>query len=356
MRTVIFSLLLCVVVGSAVGQTGGRGVYQFLEVPVSARVAALGGAGIVTPDFRDVNLTMDNPALLNEQMNNHLALNFVDYIADVKYGQLQYVQHTGIGTFSGGLKYLSYGDFVETDNGGNVLGDFTLSDYAFVIGYGNNTDSAWYYGGNLKFIYSDFRPYNSFGMAADFSLMRYWWDKDMSLALMISNVGAEILTYNRANNVNREPLPYDLQLGFSKRFEHVPFRFSLHLHDLTKWDLTYVDSTEITPSIDPSQQDQKVGAGFLEKAARHCTFGGEFYLTENFHLRMGFNYQRRRELVVVQKNGVVGFSFGVGFRVSRFYISYGRANYHLAGGSNHFSITTNLSSFFGNASKTVVID
>ena len=41
----------------------------------------------------------------------------------------------------------------------------------------------------------------------------------------------------------------------------------------------------------------------------------------------------------------VGFSFGIGFRVSKYYFDYSRTFYHLSGINNNFSITTNLSNF-----------
>ena len=47
--------------------------------------------------------------------------------------------------------------------------------------------------------------------------------------------------------------------------------------------------------------------------------------------------------------GMVGFSMGFGFRVSKFHFTFGRASYHLAGGTNHFSLTTNLSEFYRKA-------
>ena len=43
---------------------------------------------------------------------------------------------------------------------------------------------------------------------------------------------------------------------------------------------------------------------------------------------------------------MVGFSWGFGIKISKFHFSYGRATYHLAGGSNHFSLSTNLSDFY----------
>ena len=63
-------------------------------------------------------------------------------------------------------------------------------------------------------------------------------------------------------------------------------------------------------------------------------------------LRFGYNFKRRSELALDNKPGLTGFSWGVGFRVKKLHISYGSARYHLAGSSNHFTITTNLSEYY----------
>ena len=59
-------------------------------------------------------------------------------------------------------------------------------------------------------------------------------------------------------------------------------------------------------------------------------------------LRFGYNYKRRQEMKIDTKTAMAGFSWGFGLKISKFHISYGRATYHLAGASNHFSISTNL--------------
>jgi hypothetical protein len=43
--------------------------------------------------------------------------------------------------------------------------------------------------------------------------------------------------------------------------------------------------------------------------------------------------------------GMVGFSWGLGLKVSKFQIDYSRATYHLNGSPNYITIRTNLSDF-----------
>jgi len=42
---------------------------------------------------------------------------------------------------------------------------------------------------------------------------------------------------------------------------------------------------------------------------------------------------------------MVGFSWGLGFRVSKYHFDYSRSIYHFSGVPNNFSIATNLSTF-----------
>jgi hypothetical protein len=84
---------------------------------------------------------------------------------------------------------------------------------------------------------------------------------------------------------------------------------------------------------------------FLDKFMRHIAIGTEINLGENLVLRAGYNYRRRQELKIDTKPGMVGFSWGVGLKITRFRISYGRATYHMAGGTNQFSLTMNLDEF-----------
>lgn len=74
--------------------------------------------------------------------------------------------------------------------------------------------------------------------------------------------------------------------------------------------------------------------------------GVEFVPVRNFYLRGGYNYQRRNELKIEERTSMVGFSWGIGVKINKYHISYGRATYHLAGASNHFSVSTNLDDFF----------
>jgi len=183
---------------------------------------------------------------------------------------------------------------------------------------------------------------NSFGIAADLSATYCDTTNKVTATFQIRNVGAQLNNYIDGAN---EPLPAEALIGISKRLAHTPLRFNLTYRHLEQFDLTYTDPYDLG-DVDPVTGEAQVKTiGFWNKLSRHFIISSEILITKNFHLNAGYNFQRRQELQVSTRPALTGFSFGVSMKISKFIISYGRASYHLAGGADHFSITTNLAEF-----------
>ncbi|MEQ8910000.1 MAG: type IX secretion system protein PorQ [Vicingaceae bacterium] len=326
-------------------QSGGEKSYQFLNLSSSARVAALGGNQIAVYDD-DLFLGLENPSLLNKTMDNKLALTYVDYLSDISYGNAAFAKHIdSIGTFNIGVNYVDYGEFVETDIAGNELGTFTAGEYAFQLGYSRMLDSNFTAGINVKTIYSDLYDYYSLALAADLGISYYSRRREVVLTFLAKNIGTQLSTYSESTE---EKLPYELQLGFSKRLSKVPIRLGLIVQHMQQWDLQYDnpnDDVDESVLLDPSQAEEEKEPGFFENAARHIIANAEFLVTDNFNVRIGYNYLRRADLRIDEKLGTVGLSWGLGFRISKFHLSYGRSAFHQAGATNTFSVSSRLSDF-----------
>ncbi len=327
-------------------QIGGSNTYEFLNVPISARSAGLGGSVIAVYD-NDPTLAISNPSLLNSEMSGMTTFSYLNYFADINHGLFSYVHDfKKLGTFSAGIRYLDYGTFVEADEGGNELGKFSAAEYAFVLGWGKQIDSTFSVGANLKPIYSNLYLYNSYGVALDLSGTYHNKQKGFTSSLLIKNIGTQITPYIEGRD--REPIPFEVQAGISKKFKHMPFRLSLDMIQLQNWNLAYNDSIIETNSSDLSDEEKsdRNRTGIIGEAFRHVVIGGEFVPSKSFMLRFGYSFKRRAELAHEVKPGLIGFSWGIGFRIKKFHVSYGSAKYHLAGPSNHFTITTNLSDYY----------
>jgi hypothetical protein len=325
-------------------QHGGTGVYDFLNTPVSARVAALGGS-MVPVDDGDITLSLTNPALIKPSIHNQLALAYVNYFADINYGSVQYARSfESLGNFAASLQYFNYGTFDYADEGGNRDGTFNAADMAFTLGWGRELDSSFSIGANLKFVNASYESYNSFGLAVDVA-GTYQTKSGWLVALTARNIGSELSSFLPGDP---STIPFSMQLGLSKRLDHVPFRFILVYDHLQKWDLTYDDPLDLAGNIDPitgEKRERDKLSTFGDQLMRHIIMGGEFYIGNNLILRGSYNYKRRQEMKIPDKLGMVGFSWGLGIRLNRFHLSYSRSAYHVVGSPNYFTITTNLDSF-----------
>ncbi len=325
------------------GQIGGTHTYDFLNLINSARVASFGGDVIAIND-NDYSLTYHNPALLNPNMNQELALNYVNYFTDVNYGYASYASNiSNYGIFSGGIHYINYGKFIAADEKGIITGEFKAAEYAINLIYSRAIDSTFRLGVNVKPIISTLEKYTSYGIAADFGVV---YNKPGSLftaALVIKNVGTQLKAYTDT----RETLPFNIQLGISQKLKHAPFLFTVTFDHLETWDLTYDEPQSEDVILDPaaSEESESKIDKLADQFMRHIILGVEFNPINNFYVRAGYNYRRRQEMLIESKTSTIGFSWGFGVKISKFHINYGRATYHLAGASDHFSISTNLNSF-----------
>ena len=322
-------------------QMGGESTYDFLNLTTSAKVGALGGTNVsISDSIGDLNFVFHNPALLKADMDNALAFNYVPYIADINYGYFAYAKHfRDLGTFGLAVHNVNYGSFTRTNEYREELGTTNAAEYAFILTYARKLTPTISMGMSVKPIYSKFDTYTSFGLATDFGFNYIRRDKNFSMGIVLKNLGSQISTYEDTS----EDMPSDLQIGFTKKLAHAPFRFSLTAQHLLDWDLTYErsDNSTTTGLSDGTEDDPSFG----DQLMRHMVLGIEFLPAKNFHIDFGYNHRRRKELGYEEKMSTAGYSWGFGFRIYKFMFSYGSARYHLGGTSNHFSITTNLSNF-----------
>jgi len=324
-------------------QIGGEHVYQFLDLDFNSRSMGLAGDFNLAKDD-DINLAVSNPALISSNMDKNLSLNHAIYPSGINYGQIVYGKALEKGNFTGHLRYVEYGKFNRTDVNGEEQGTFTAGDYAIGIGYGRQLNKLFSIGANVNAILSHYESYSSFGVSTDIAAMYFNDETNISAVVMARNVGVQIKGYTKQNH---EQLPIEILAGISYKFHHAPFRFSMMGHDLTDWDLSY-NIPGATETIDALTGDTipVFRATFVEKLFRHLNFSAEISPTDNFSVRLGYNFNRRKSLGVDKRMGISGFSAGVGFKVKKFEFDYALAVYSAAGASNMFTISTNINQWY----------
>lgn len=341
MRQILLCILLGTVSVPALGQIGGRHIYDFLNLAPSARHAALGGVNISTIDD-DPSFAVQNPALLNDSMHKQVALSFVNYLADIGYGYAGY-SHTfeKLGTFHSGIQFVNYGRMQAADEFGNITGEFGAQDIAWYLGHARSFGQ-FRVGANLKVISSSLAPgFTSAGIATDLGASYQSKDQLFSAGLSLRNLGVQMSTY--APGGVREPLPFEIVMGLSNKLKYMPLRFSVTLIQIEHPNLIYEDPNapiEFDLSGNPIEPPNQT----VDRIFRHFVFGGEFLLGKSLRLRAGYNHLRRQELRAENRGGFTGFSLGAGIRVRRFAFDYGFSSFGLNSvfNAHQFSLRLNL--------------
>lgn len=331
-KKILLGLIMFISSLTAMAQKG-ENTYEFMQLPNSARSVGLGGTNISLDDY-DLSLSYNNPALLSDTLDKTITLNYSNYLTDINYGYSAYAKSFDkYGTFGAGVFFIDYGDFEGYDEQGNPTSDFVVKEFAFNLMWGYELNEQWNVGASLKPIYSVLETYKSFGIAFDFGTQYTSKTELFNAGFVIKNAGYQITTYT---SNNREQLPFEMQLGVSQKLAHAPFRVSATYRHLQQFDIGYEEEDTSGETASPS---------FSQLFMRHWVFGVEFVPSDNFYIMAGYNTQRRYELQIEENPGLVGMSWGVGIKISKFNVSYSSARYHVAGRTNYFSISTNLNRF-----------
>lgn len=335
-----FSLIILICLPFlAFSQLGGRGVYDFQNISYSAFATATGGQ-LLSDGTNDLQLIGQNPALLSNDSIGEFVLNYTNYIADINGTQIIYnVKDYKKGILAFGLTYLNYGQFTQADAGGIQSGTFSANDFALSGFYARflDKDSLYSIGTEAKVLFSQLETYNSLGLALDFGFNYFNPKTEFGYALTIENIGYQLTTFADS----RETIYPKINVGLRKGLAHAPFDFVVTFHDLQRPNLNYTDVVDAENTIDPLTGEEIVQTtNYPDLVMRHVNLGVIFNPVKNFNVRFGYNYQRMRELRLVETNGGAGFTFGIGIKIKRFYIDYGQGKYSAAGTNNQFTITT----------------
>ena len=315
-------------------QVGGESTYQFLNLVSSPRQAALGGKVLTIVDY-DVAQGLYNPATINADMDNQLALNYTSYLGGISYGTAAYAYTVDrrTQTFHAGITYINYGSFDGYDEDGNPTGTFSGNETALSFGYATQIGySDFYFGANAKLITSKLEQYTSFGAAVDIGLLYINEDLDFNAALTVRNLGTQITTYAGLN----EKLPFEVDFGMSQSLENVPIRWHITLENLQKWPIARPNPARATSDLSGNRTDEKIG--FLGQAIRHSIFGVEIFPEGGFNIRLGYNFRRAEELRIVDQRNFSGLSAGFSIKMNKMRFSYTHAKYTSAANSNFFGL------------------
>ena len=300
-------------------------VFNFLRLPLSAHVAALGGNNISLIED-DITLAYHNPALLINVSDKTLNLNYMTYIADSKVAGAMFNKVFGersVGAVA--ARYVDYGSFDGYDENNAATGSFNAKDIEVEIMYSYLLTDMLSGGVAGKFITSKYESYSSIALGIDLGLNYYNEDKDFSASLTMKNLGGQV----KAFDDKTEKLPFDIQFGFTKRFAHAPLRLSVTLNNLNHWSKKYFYNAD-------GSEDN-----FSEMLFKHLILGADLLLGENFQVSLGYNYRISQELSVAGSKWD-GITAGANLAIKRVKLGASYSKLHVSSSSLLFNISYTL--------------
>ena len=289
--------------------------YNFLRLPVSAHVAALGGNNITITDD-DPTMIFHNPAMLGGVSDKSLNLNYMTYMEGTMVGSASFVRAWGDrGTWGVSASYLDYGSMRQTTADNIQTGEFSAKDIMLGGSVAYSLSTLFTGGITAKIISSSIAGYNSMAVAVDLGINYFDEAQGLSLSAVARNLGGQIDAYDE----DFEKMPFDLQVGISKKMAMAPLRFSATLNNLHDWDDSFI---------------------------HHLAIGADIFLSDNIYIAGGYNFRRNKEMRISDGEGEsshgAGLSFGGGVQLERFKLNVAYAKYHVSVSSLLINVSYSL--------------
>ena len=327
-------ILLLLATSVCVSAQNGSTAYNFLNISSSAKIYGLGGVNISLVDD-DVSTIDQNPALLGPEMSNMLGMNYMHYVGGSNFAGARYAhsagEHAG---WSAAIQYFGSGSIKEATSDGTIIGSFSPKDVSFSGMYSHDITDRLRGGIAVKAIYSSYAEFSAFALATDLGVNYYDADRDLSLSLVVANLGGQVKRFYETH----DRLPFDVRLGWSQSFGSFPLRFSITAWNLTKWHLPYTDTGDGSESAQPQEKDK-----FMSNLFRHLVFGIDLISSPNYYISLGYNYKTRTDMSTYKRNMLSGFTLGGGIKVKSFGISLAFAQPHTGATTFMFNLSYNFS-------------
>ena len=343
-KILLITISLCLGLAFSAKAQMANGTYAFLKATNSARVAALGGLPLAVLDG-DIQTALFNPSTIGSEMHNRIGISYVDYFADANFGTVQYARsYEKLGNFAATVQFHNYGKFQETSESGLALGTFTGSDFSVNLGWGRRLTPHWSIGANIKYAGLQYESYAAGAIAVDVA-GNYLSDNGWIFSLTARNIGLQL--FNQFDNHDVR-MPFTMDLGASKRLEHLPLTVMFWYDDIQHWNKIYDDPLDLEGYYDPitgEYNEPSKTKQFFTNLGCHLLIGGELAIGKNLFLRASYNYETYRNMSVPERRSLVGFSAGFGVKIKAFQIDYARSRNNIVGSPNFLTLRMDLSKF-----------
>ena len=319
----------------ALAQSGGSGVFSFLDRSVFAGTSALGNTSYINPGPVGA-YSVQNPLLLNDSTLFQLEMSAGSLGEGIQLVQGSYGFKIKGQPFIAAAQTIQYGEFTSTDVWGNNLGVFYAGDIALSLGTPLAEWRNWRLGMTGKLVNGTYESYQSWAVAMDIQAMTRL-KNGLDVALLLKNTGRQLTTFAGT----REALPVNLLVAFGQKLAHAPFRWAIVVDQLNRPNLGYEDPNLVT--VDPVTGQTTQGAQtLLNLGLRHLNGSIEFTPTQRLHFMTGYSFRRQFEMALADRRTSGGFTLGASVYFSKFQLHFSNELRSVAGRMNTLSLNLNL--------------
>ena len=275
--------------------------FEFLRTFVGARPSAMAGAFVAIPG--DIHDLVYNPAGLAALETRQGTLTYLNHLVDFQSGFLAYAQPFSKGTVAVGLHFFDFGQFEGKNENNHDTREFGATSFTFMLSYSRQAVKNLAIGGNAKFIHFQIDNFTETAIAADLGIILSIPSENVNIGLGVFNLG----TTTSAFIQTKDDLPLSIQLGVSKKLAHLPLMVSGALVKFKNDGLDF-------------------------------RIGGEFSLTEQLFLRLGYDSVGQDQKVDTSKDRLAGISLGLGLKVNTFNVDYSFSSFGEVGSLNRITL------------------
>lgn len=260
-------LLLILILSASALRAGdfkkvGTAGFAFLEIPVSARVNALGESSVSLADLNS-SAVFTNPGILGlTTMQHSMSVSYAPYLADIKNYATSYSYKTDYGVIGLGAIVLDYGSMPRTVRSGGSrlyeqMGEFSANSVALGLTYAKQLTDKFSFGLTAKYVSEKIDSYTASNILMDGGVIYYTGLSSLRIGASIQNLGTNAKFINE-----KFKMPAMLKIGASADV----------------YENEYSKLTLITEAIHPTDADEKLN------------IGGELQLMKMLTLRGGYKF------------------------------------------------------------------
>ncbi len=266
---------------------------SFLNIPVGAEPAALGGA--YSSLSSNAYAPVWNPGGLGQVEGNELAAQHLIYLESIRYEFASFVHPFSPGhAFGASVQYLGTGDIASTDVSGNSIGSIKSHYGAYSLAYGQALTSKLSLGLTGKFIEAKLADEGATAFALSLGT-QYRASEKWVMAGTVNNIGSKMKFIDQ-----KDSLPADIRLGGAYRGS-------------PKWTLS-------------------VEGVYAQTGLASLHTGLEWRPVQEFSLRGGYRTDTIKEL-----GPLAGLTLGAGFNVMGQTLSYAWVPFDELGNTHYIS-------------------